>query len=157
MFLFMNIGGPEMILIFLVVLLLFGGKKLPELARGLGKGLREFKDASEGIKREIQNNINAVNEVVDSAKSEVDSAVNSMDTEGTSSTSYSNPDEAVLEHGYASQVQENLSPEHEGDAQEGADPYIHTDESGLYNSAESNSEITDNPDDSGIEQTKIAH
>jgi sec-independent protein translocase protein TatA len=53
--LFMNIGGPEMILIFLVVLLLFGGKKLPELARGLGKGLREFKDASDGIKREIHN------------------------------------------------------------------------------------------------------
>jgi sec-independent protein translocase protein TatA len=58
--LFMNIGGPEMILIFLVVLLLFGGKKLPELARGLGKGLREFKDASDGIKREIHNNINTV-------------------------------------------------------------------------------------------------
>ncbi len=60
--LFMNIGGPEMILIFLVVLLLFGGKKLPELARGLGKGLREFKDASDGIKREIHNNINTVSE-----------------------------------------------------------------------------------------------
>ena len=58
----MNIGGPEMILIFLVVLLLFGGKKLPELARGLGKGLREFKDASDGIKREIHNNINTVSE-----------------------------------------------------------------------------------------------
>lgn len=52
-----------MILIFLVVLLLFGGKKLPELARGLGKGLREFKDASDGIKREIHNNINTVSEV----------------------------------------------------------------------------------------------
>ena len=51
-----------MILIFLVVLLLFGGKKLPELARGLGKGLREFKDASDGIKREIHNNINTVSE-----------------------------------------------------------------------------------------------
>lgn len=55
-------GGPEMILIFLVILLLFGGKKLPELARGLGKGLREFKDASDGIKREIHNNINAVSD-----------------------------------------------------------------------------------------------
>lgn len=51
-----------MILIFLVVLLLFGGKKLPELARGLGKGLREFKDASDGIKREIHNNINTVSD-----------------------------------------------------------------------------------------------
>ncbi len=71
--LFMNIGGPEMILIFLVVLLLFGGKKLPELARGLGKGLREFKDASDGIKREIHNNINTVSEAtadMDRVKSE---------------------------------------------------------------------------------------
>lgn len=66
----MNIGGPEMILIFLVVLLLFGGKKLPELARGLGKGLREFKDASDGIKREIHNNINTVNEAADMDKVE---------------------------------------------------------------------------------------
>lgn len=49
----------------LVVLLLFGGKKLPELARGLGKGIREFKDASDGVKREIHRNINAVNEEMD--------------------------------------------------------------------------------------------
>lgn len=47
-------------LIMVVVLLLFGGKKLPELARGLGKGIRDFKDASEGVKREIHRNINAV-------------------------------------------------------------------------------------------------
>ena len=62
-----------MIVIFLVVLLLFGGKKLPELARGLGKGLREFKDASDGIKREIHNNINTVTDAtadMDKAKSE---------------------------------------------------------------------------------------
>jgi sec-independent protein translocase protein TatA len=42
------------------VLLLFGGKKLPELARGLGKGIRDFKDASEGVKREIHRNINSM-------------------------------------------------------------------------------------------------
>jgi len=42
---FGNIGMPELILIFLVVLLLFGAKKLPELAQGLGKGIREFKKA----------------------------------------------------------------------------------------------------------------
>ncbi len=62
-----------MIVIFLVVLLLFGGKKLPELARGLGKGLREFKDASDGIKREIHNNINTVSDAtadMDKAKTE---------------------------------------------------------------------------------------
>ncbi|MEO1449694.1 MAG: twin-arginine translocase TatA/TatE family subunit [Bacteroidota bacterium] len=46
-------GGSEWILILLAVLLLFGAKKIPELARGLGKGIREFKDASREIKREI--------------------------------------------------------------------------------------------------------
>jgi sec-independent protein translocase protein TatA len=56
---FLNMGGGEIMLILAVVLLLFGGKKLPELARGLGKGLRDFKDASEGVKREIHRNINS--------------------------------------------------------------------------------------------------
>ncbi|MEO8794428.1 MAG: twin-arginine translocase TatA/TatE family subunit [Daejeonella sp.] len=64
-FLFLNLGTPEIMVIMFVVLLLFGGKKLPELARGLGKGIREFKDASEGVKREIHNNINNVNDGID--------------------------------------------------------------------------------------------
>lgn len=55
---FLNIGTQEMILIVIVILMLFGGKKLPELARGLGRGIREFKDASDGIKREISDQIN---------------------------------------------------------------------------------------------------
>lgn len=57
---FLNMGGGEIMLILAVVLLLFGGKKLPELARGLGKGIKDFKDASEGVKREIHRNINAM-------------------------------------------------------------------------------------------------
>lgn len=65
---FLNMGGGEIMLIMVVVLLLFGGKKLPELARGLGKGIRDFKDASEGVKREIHRNINAV-DIVDDVKS----------------------------------------------------------------------------------------
>lgn len=44
----MGLGGPELILIGVVVLLLFGGKKLPELMRGLGKGINEFKNAKDG-------------------------------------------------------------------------------------------------------------
>ena len=56
--LFLNLGTQEVVLIFFAVLLLFGGEKLPELARGLGKGIREFKDASDGVKREIHRNIN---------------------------------------------------------------------------------------------------
>ena len=44
----MKLGTWEIILILAVVLLLFGGKKIPELMRGLGKGMKEFKDASKG-------------------------------------------------------------------------------------------------------------
>ena len=56
--LFLNLGTQEVVMILFAVLLLFGGEKLPELARGLGKGIREFKDASDGVKREIHRNIN---------------------------------------------------------------------------------------------------
>jgi sec-independent protein translocase protein TatA len=48
-----GLGMPEILLILLIVILLFGAKKIPELARGLGRGIREFKDASKEIKSEI--------------------------------------------------------------------------------------------------------
>ena len=48
-------GGPEWIIIFIIVLLLFGAKKLPELARGIGKSMGEFKRAREDFEREIHN------------------------------------------------------------------------------------------------------
>jgi len=47
------IGGQEMLIIFLVILLLFGAKKLPELARGIGKSMGEFKKAREEFEHEI--------------------------------------------------------------------------------------------------------
>ncbi len=50
-----GIGGQELLIILVGILLLFGAKKIPELARGLGRGIREFKDASQEIKREIEN------------------------------------------------------------------------------------------------------
>lgn len=49
----MSLGPWEIALIFLVVLLVFGAKRIPEIARGLGKGIREFKDASNDIKKEL--------------------------------------------------------------------------------------------------------
>jgi sec-independent protein translocase protein TatA len=48
-----GLGGQEMIIIFLIVLLLFGAKKLPELARGVGKSMGEFKKARDDFEREI--------------------------------------------------------------------------------------------------------
>ncbi len=50
-------GGSEWILIVLAVLILFGGRKIPEFMRGLGKGIREFNDAKDNVKKEIENGL----------------------------------------------------------------------------------------------------
>jgi sec-independent protein translocase protein TatA len=57
----MNLGPWEIGLILLFVIILFGGKKLPELARGMGLGLKEFKKATREIKDEVQNAADEVN------------------------------------------------------------------------------------------------
>ena len=59
----MSLGPWEIVLIFVVLLLVFGGKKLPELARGLGQGLKEFKKATKDIKEEIDSAEDEVKEV----------------------------------------------------------------------------------------------
>lgn len=53
-FIFSMPGGSEWILILLVVLLFFGGKKIPDLMRGIGRGVREFNDAKTNVKNEIE-------------------------------------------------------------------------------------------------------
>lgn len=57
-----SLGGPEIFVIIFAILLLFGAKKIPELARGLGKGIREFKDATKEIKDEIEEGSKSVSE-----------------------------------------------------------------------------------------------
>lgn len=52
-------GGSEWILILLVVLLFFGGKKIPDLMRGIGKGVKEFNDAKESMKKDIDTGVNS--------------------------------------------------------------------------------------------------
>ena len=49
------IGGQELIVIALIILVLFGGKKIPELMKGLGKGVKEYKKAMNGIEDEVKN------------------------------------------------------------------------------------------------------
>ena len=52
-----SLGAGEITLILAIVLIFFGAKKIPELARGLGKGIREFKDATKEIKNEIEEGV----------------------------------------------------------------------------------------------------
>lgn len=78
--LFLNLGGGEAVVIVLVILLLFGGKGVPTLAKALGKGLREFKDAANGIQKDIQEGTggltNTIQEHVQEIKKEVDGITN---------------------------------------------------------------------------------
>ena len=54
------IGGPEIIIVLLFIVMFFGSKKIPELAKGLGKAMREMKDASNDIKKEIRNSTSSI-------------------------------------------------------------------------------------------------
>jgi len=53
-FAFLDVGGPEMLVIMFIILLLFGGKRLPEMAKGLGKSIREFKKAASNVEDELK-------------------------------------------------------------------------------------------------------
>jgi len=60
-----NLGFPELVIIFIVALVIFGPRKLPELGRSLGKGLSEFKRASNELKRTWEEEVEAVKHEVD--------------------------------------------------------------------------------------------
>ncbi len=61
-FIFLNLGGGEMFLVVIVIIMLFGSDKLPELVKGLGKGIREINDAKNQIQNEIQKSTSGVRE-----------------------------------------------------------------------------------------------
>lgn len=68
-----DIGMPELILIFIVALLVFGPKRLPELGRTIGKGMAEFKKAMYGIKEQMDSELHDIKEPLSSVKEEIDS------------------------------------------------------------------------------------
>ena len=57
-----NLGATEIILIVLVILVFFGAKKIPELAQGLGKGIREFRKATREIQDDVETDVKKINE-----------------------------------------------------------------------------------------------
>jgi sec-independent protein translocase protein TatA len=73
--LFLNLGGSEIVLILFVILLLFGGKGIPGIAKTLGKGIRDFKEATSGLQRDIQESTGGItsqiNEHIQEVKKEL--------------------------------------------------------------------------------------
>ena len=65
---FLFISGPEVMIIMLIVVMVFGADKIPEIARGLGKGIRQVKDATNDIKREIKDSSDTTGMDTDIAK-----------------------------------------------------------------------------------------
>lgn len=64
--LFFNIGGGEIVIIVLVIIIFFGSKKIPEIARTLGKGFSEIKNATNDIQQEIKNSVPDITKIKDS-------------------------------------------------------------------------------------------
>ncbi|MBO6536282.1 MAG: twin-arginine translocase TatA/TatE family subunit [Balneolaceae bacterium] len=63
---FNGIGAPEIIIVAIFVLVFFGAKRIPELARGLGQGIKEFRQASKDIKKEIEESSKDIEDAVNS-------------------------------------------------------------------------------------------
>jgi sec-independent protein translocase protein TatA len=57
-----NLGFQELLIIGVVILVMFGGRKIPEFMKGLGKGIREFNDAKNNVKKELEDGINEKDE-----------------------------------------------------------------------------------------------
>ena len=79
------ISGAEIFVIFLIVLLLFGADKIPDIAKGLGKGIRQVKDATQEIKTEIQKsakskgvNTKSISDQIDKVKEDIDDITGSL-------------------------------------------------------------------------------
>ena len=66
------ISGQEIVMIFVVFLLLFGAKSVPDLAKGLGKGLREFKKATEDIKKEFRESTSEVTQDINDIRNDIE-------------------------------------------------------------------------------------
>ena len=79
--LFLNLGGGEVVLVVLVTLMFFGSKNIPTIARSLGKAMRELQDATDGIKREIEQSAQPVKQQMDQMHHEWNKTVDTVKKE----------------------------------------------------------------------------
>ena len=80
----MSIGGGELFFVLLVILLFFGSKNIPDMARSFGKGIREVRHATEQVKREIRDSVPLEDEKLEQAREELNEARKIMEqAEGT--------------------------------------------------------------------------
>jgi sec-independent protein translocase protein TatA len=126
-----NLFSSDMIIIVFVALLLFGGEKLPEIARGLGKGIRDFKDASEGVKREINLQINSFEEKREEEKRiEETTSANNAPAENLDPLVESRKPENTIPFTDGTFVEDKHAPDTENHTAAESEPHIATHTSG---------------------------
>ena len=81
---YLFISGPEILFIGLVILLVFGADKIPEISKGLGKGIRAVKDATEEVKSEIKKSVKSKGVDTESIKKDIDDVKDKIDEIGGS-------------------------------------------------------------------------
>ena len=101
---FMNLAGPDLIVILLIVLVLFGAKKLPELARGMGQAVKEFQKAKDEFNDELHKAGKSDTQVAKPDVKPAESTVARTDNQGASNVNAPQPSVAVTPGDRADQV-----------------------------------------------------
>jgi sec-independent protein translocase protein TatA len=101
---FMNLAGPDLIVILLIILVLFGAKKLPELARGMGQAVKEFQKAKDEFNDELHKAGKSETETAKSDVKPAQSTVPRSENQPASSEIRPDPNQAVAPGGKADQV-----------------------------------------------------
>jgi len=101
---FMNLAGPDLIIILLIVLVLFGAKKLPELARGMGQAVKEFQKAKDEFSDELHKAGKSDNETAKSDVKPAESTVPRIEAQPTGSEARPDANQAITPGGKGDQV-----------------------------------------------------
>ena len=101
---FMNLAGPDLIVILLIVLVLFGAKKLPELARGMGQAVKEFQKAKDEFNDELHKAGKSDTQIAKPDVKPAESTVARTDNQGVSNVTVPQPSVAVTPGDRADQV-----------------------------------------------------